>query len=125
MTFRTPFAALALAMVATGALADGITTADSASGPILVDEHGMSLYIFDKDTAGVSTCYDGCAANWPPVLETDGDEMGEGDFALVERTDGAMQWTYKGMPLYTWINDAAAGDITGDGVNGVWHLAKP
>ncbi len=125
MTARILFAALALATAATGAIADGITTADSAAGPILVDEHGMSLYIFDKDTVGVSNCYDGCAANWPPALETDGDEMGEGDFSLVERTDGAMQWAYKGMPLYAWINDKAPGDITGDGVNDVWHLARP
>lgn len=125
MTARILFAALALAAAATGAFADGITTADSAAGPILVDEHGMSLYIFDKDTVGVSNCYDGCASNWPPALETDGDEMGEADFSLVERADGAMQWTYKGMPLYTWVNDTAPGDITGEGVNGVWHLAKP
>jgi predicted lipoprotein with Yx(FWY)xxD motif len=41
------------------------------------------------------------------------------------RDDGAKQWAYKGKPLYTWAKDTKPGDITGDGVNNVWHIAKP
>ena len=125
MTPRILAATLAFAAVSTGALADGIATADSASGPILVDDHGMSLYIFDKDAPGVSTCTDACAENWPPALEADGDAMADGDFSLVARADGSSQWAYKGMPLYTWVKDTAPGDVSGDGVNEVWHLARP
>ena len=47
--------------------------------------------------------------------------MGEG-WTLVARTDGTMQWAYDGKPTYFYVGDAAAGDITGDGVGGVWHM---
>lgn len=46
-----------------------------------------------------------------------------GDFTLVERTDGTKMWAYKSMPLYYWYEDKAPGDISGDGVGDVWHLA--
>ncbi|MGE0661043.1 MAG: hypothetical protein AB7F36_16095, partial [Reyranellaceae bacterium] len=48
-----------------------------------------------------------------------------GDWSVVTRDDGAKQWAYKGKPLYTWVKDARPGDTTGDGVNNVWHVAKP
>jgi predicted lipoprotein with Yx(FWY)xxD motif len=38
---------------------------------------------------------------------------------------GKSQWAYKGKPLYFWVKDQKPGDKTGDGVNGVWHAAKP
>ena len=45
---------------------------------------------------------------------------------MIKRDDGAMQWAYKGKPLYTWAKDTKPGDITGDGfLNGVWHIAQP
>jgi predicted lipoprotein with Yx(FWY)xxD motif len=43
----------------------------------------------------------------------------------VTRDDGSKQWAYKGKPLYTWVKDAKPGDVTGDGVNSVWHIAQP
>ena len=48
----------------------------------------------------------------------------DGEFTLVERKDGAMQWAINGMPLYYWAGDANPGDTTGDGVGGVWHVVK-
>lgn len=118
-------AALALTLTTAAAQAEtAVASATSASGTILVDGAGMSLYIFDNDQPGTSNCYDACAQNWPPLATADG-AMAEGDFAIIDRSDGTQQWTYKGMPLYTWINDKAPGDITGDGVKGVWHLARP
>ncbi|WP_126976909.1 COG4315 family predicted lipoprotein [Frigidibacter oleivorans] len=99
-------------------------TGGSALGPVLTDARGMTLYIFDEDRDGQSACYDACAVNWPPLLAEAG-AVPEGDFTLSPRKDGAMQWTLRGQPLYTWIKDAAPGDVTGDGVKGVWHAAKP
>ena len=98
--------------------------ASSASGEILTDAKGMSLYTFDKDTTGVSNCKGKCAVNWPPLAAA-ADAKGEGDFSVIKRDDGSNQWTYKGKPLYTWIKDKKPGDITGEGVRGVWHLARP
>lgn len=122
--FKIPMLA-ALGILATGALAQtGIMTGDSEKGPVLTDDKGMTLYIFDKDKDGMSACYDACAQNWPPLMAPDGAKA-EGDYGVTERKDDTYQWTYKGMPLYTWAKDAKPGDVTGDGVNDVWHIAQP
>ncbi len=127
MTNRLPLLTLTLAATFAGGIAfaeTGILTGESSLGPILTNADGMTLYTFDKDEGGTSACYEECATNWPPVMAADGAEA-EGDYGLTERTDGTLQWTYKGMPLYTWVKDAAPGDVTGDGVKDVWHAAKP
>ena len=102
----------------------GIMEADTAMGKVFTDAKGMTLYTFDKDADGKSACYDKCAVNWPPLIAPAG-AAAEGDFGLTERTDGSMQWTSDGKPLYLWIKDTKPGDTTGDGVNNVWHVAKP
>lgn len=124
--FRTaPLLAAGFVLLAAAAFAaTDVMTGDSASGPVLTDAKGMTLYTFDNDKDGTSNCYDGCAKNWPPLPAADANAA-EGDYGITERTDGSYQWTYKGMPLYTWIKDAKPGDTTGDGVNGVWHIARP
>lgn len=88
----------------------------------MTDANGMTLYTFDKDEAGKSNCYDTCATNWPPV-KADAGAQPDGDYTVVERTDGTAQWAYKGKPLYLWVKDTKPGDMTGDGVNDVWHTA--
>ena len=90
---------------------------------MLVGDKGMTVYTFDKDTAGKSVCNGSCATNWPPVM-VDGAAM-SGDYSSVTRDDGKAQVAYKGKPLYYWVKDAKAGDVTGDNVNGVWHIVKP
>lgn len=95
----------------------------TSEGTILTDAKGMTLYTFDKDQAGISNCYDGCAAAWPPLMAAKG-AHGEGDYSVVTRKDGNLQWAYKGKPLYTWMKDEKQGDMTGDGVKGVWHVIK-
>tara|TARA_R110002124_G_scaffold114535_4_gene269170 strand:- start:5290 stop:5682 length:393 start_codon:yes stop_codon:yes gene_type:complete len=128
MHIRTILAgAAALAFLTMPALAQdmangAVKTADIAGKTVLTDANGMTLYIFDKDSAGVTNCYDKCAANWPP-LTADTGATADGDFSIVERTDGPSMWAYKGAPLYYWVNDTQPGDTTGDGVGGVWHLA--
>lgn len=89
---------------------------------VLTDANGMTLYTFDKDTAGVSNCYDQCAVNWPPLF-ADAGAAAEGEFTLVTRTDGTTMWAYDGKPLYLWVKDTKPGDTTGDGVGEVWHTA--
>lgn len=90
----------------------------------LMNAEKMTLYTFDKDETGVSNCYDQCAVNWPPLA---GDPMMSlpYGYSVISRTDGTSQIAYKGQPLYLWINDHKPGDMTGDGVNGVWHTARP
>ena len=91
---------------------------------VLVNGSGMTLYTFDKDSGGKSACNGPCAGNWPPLMAP-GDAKPAGDYTVVTRDDGAKQWAYKGKPLYAWKKDEKPGDKTGDGVNNVWHVAKP
>lgn len=100
-----------------------IKTMETAKGEVLTDAKGMTLYVFDKDAAGTSNCYDGCAVKWPPLV-ADTLAKDDGEFTLVARKDGAKQWAHEGKPLYLWQNDKKPGDVTGDGVGGVWHVAK-
>ena len=98
----------------------------SVANGVFVGPNGMTLYTFDKDTAGSgkSVCNGPCATNWPPLMATDADKA-SGDFSVLTRDDGKKQWAVKGKPLYFWAKDVKAGDKTGDGVLNVWHTAKP
>jgi predicted lipoprotein with Yx(FWY)xxD motif len=98
--------------------------ADTSKGKALVDAKGMTLYVFDRDAAGKSNCSGQCATNWPP-LAAPASAQASGDWTVIAREDGSKQWAYKGKPLYTWAKDAKPGDVTGDGVNNVWHIAQP
>ncbi len=99
------------------------------AGSMLVDDKGMTLYIFEKDTPNTSNCYDKCATNWPPLLTTGSPVAGEGvdasKLGVTQRTDGTSQVTYNGWPLYYYAKDAAAGDTTGQGVGDVWFVIAP
>lgn len=127
MNIRFSFAApLLAAVLACGAgIASAQAPAKAADG-MLTNAAGMTLYTFDKDNAGSgkSACNGPCAANWPPLMAKDG-EQASGDYSIVTRDDGGKQWAYKGKPLYLWVKDQKPGDKTGDGVNNVWHIAKP
>ena len=99
-------------------------TGKTDKGEVLTDHKGMTLYTFTKDTAGKSMCNDKCATNWPPLMATAGDKS-MGDWTVIKRDDGKMQWAYQGMPLYTFVMDKKAGDMTGEGkMDGAWKVAK-
>jgi len=98
--------------------------AETSKGKALVDQKGMTLYVFDRDSGGKSSCTGQCAQNWPPLAAAAGGQA-SGDWTVTTRDDGSRQWAYKGKPLYTWTKDAKPGDVTGDGVNNVWHVARP
>ena len=111
-----------------GALAQAAApakVAETSKGKTLVDAKGMTLYIFDKDSAGKSACNGSCASNWPPLMVAAG-ASASGDWSIVTRDDGSKQWAYKTKPLYTWVKDTKPGDVTGEGVaNNTWHVAAP
>jgi predicted lipoprotein with Yx(FWY)xxD motif len=106
-----------------------VTVADSDVGQILVDGEGRALYRFLSDSAGTSTCFDDCEANWP-ILSADGQpQAGEGldgaTLGTIEREDGSTQVTINGWPLYYFAGDQAPGDTNGQGVGDVWYLVAP
>jgi len=122
---KTAIRNLAASLVAAVALS-GVALAQAPAkmnGSVMTDSAGMTLYVFDKDGGGKSACNGPCAAIWPPLLVT-GDGKASGDWTIVARDDGSKQWAFKGKPVYKYSKDAKAGDMTGDGFNGVWHAVK-
>jgi predicted lipoprotein with Yx(FWY)xxD motif len=115
---------LALSASTAAFAADPAKIGQTAKGPALTDAKGMTLYTFDKDAGGKSACNGSCATNWPP-LAASAETRASGAYSVVTRDDGSLQWAYKNRPLYTWAKDKKPGDVTGDGVNGVWHIAAP
>jgi predicted lipoprotein with Yx(FWY)xxD motif len=102
-----------------------LRTADSPLGPIAVAANGRTVYVFDEDGVGTSTCAGSCAALWPALsAETQEPAVDgvPGDVGTITRDDGTLQVTLDGMPLYTYAGDSDAGDVTGQGVDGVWWV---
>lgn len=104
--------------------------ADSTLGEIVVDADGKTLYMFDTDTqgSGESSCTGECLTNWPP-LTTEGDAPAvqgvTGEVGTITTADGSQQVTLNGWPLYYFAGDAAAGDVNGQGVGGIWWVLSP
>ncbi|MDX6804440.1 hypothetical protein SCD90_00045 [Terrihabitans sp. PJ23] len=115
---------LALSVSTAAFAADPAKIGQTEKGPALTDAKGMTLYTFDKDAGGKSACNGPCAVNWPPLSAPQG-AKGSGSYSVVTRDDGSLQWAYKNNPLYGWVKDKKPGEVTGDGVNGVWHIATP
>ena len=107
-------------------------TTNTKLGQILVDDKGLTLYLFVADTGTASTCYTSCAAIWPPLLTVGAPQAGAGaDASLLgttTRTDGKVEVTYAGHPLYYFVQDKAAGDAKGQAINGfggLWWVLSP
>ncbi|MFT3891393.1 MAG: hypothetical protein QM730_07140 [Anaerolineales bacterium] len=125
---ETAAAATEIPVTGAGAATVSLGTNDTL-GTFLVDQNGMTLYLFTKDTPNTTTCYDKCATAWPPLLTTGAPVAGDGvdasKLGTVTRTDGTTQVTYNGWPLYYYAQDKAPGDVTGQDVGGVWYVLSP
>lgn len=128
-TSAPPSAASSSPAASTAAGAE-MKTASSGAGQIVVDSKGMSLYFFTKDVkdSGTSACTGACLQAWP-VFTTTSDVPGvdgvTGAVGTIATPDGKKQVTLNGMPMYYYAKDKAAGDVTGQGVGGVWYLVSP
>src|SRR4051812_33656635 len=142
-------AAAALALAGCGGSSDGSASAAKAAsapttppatvatrktplGTVLVDAQGRTLYLFEKDKGGTSSCYGGCAAAWPPLTTGAGPKAAGGaradQLGSAKRTDGTRIVTYGGHPLYTYVGDAGRGDTKGQGLDqfgAEWYVVAP
>ncbi|MDP9238234.1 MAG: hypothetical protein M3P30_12710 [Chloroflexota bacterium] len=112
---------------ATGTAVLKITT-DPTLGKFFTDDKGFTLYIFKNDVAGNGkSAAEGLTAVWPPLTSAappTAPAGATGAFAIITRVDGKKQVTYKGLPLYYFANDKAAGDTNGKAIPN-WALATP
>lgn len=100
------------------------TKNDPYRGSYLTDLDGFPLYHFDRDTPNRSHCENVCTRKWKPYQVKRNIKLPD-DMTVVKRPDGISQYAYKNFPLYRYVNDEGPTDMTGDGVDGIWRLARP
>jgi len=135
---KRPLAALALVTVftvavtaANAALVSVHSTQNSALGKILVSASGRTLYHNAFEKKNVIKCTGACATEWPPLLISAGAKPVAGTgvtaslLGTVKRSNGKLQVTYGGKPLYLYAGDKKAGDVKGQGSGGIWHALTP
>jgi len=101
-------------------------------GRMLVDVHGRTLYLFEKDRNGKSACRGTCKSFWPPLLTRGKPRAGAGvkasSLGQTKRRDGGVQVTYRGHPLYRFSLDTKAGQTKGEGLDDFgahWYAVSP
>jgi predicted lipoprotein with Yx(FWY)xxD motif len=109
-----------------------VTVRTSGLGQILTDGQGKTVYLFEKEKAGVSSCDGSCAGVWPPVTTSGAAQSSGTASALLvsttTRTDGKVQVTYNGHPLYYYVGDGKPGDTNGqnlDQFGAGWYVLNP
>jgi predicted lipoprotein with Yx(FWY)xxD motif len=120
-----PAAASAPASAGSSAATGGVTLAKASSSKgEIVTIGGLAVYTYDPDTATTSACSGECAAQWPPVpgTATAGTGLDASKLSTIMRSDGTSQAAYNGHPIYTFVGDKAPGQVTGDGLDGTWHV---
>jgi predicted lipoprotein with Yx(FWY)xxD motif len=148
---RASLASVAVLVVAAAAVFGGsVATASGAGSPaqagaagtttvlrttmiggvsVLTNSSGRTLYWFAPDTPSRSACYGECAAYWPPVIGSPaaGPGVTLSKLGTIRRTDGTLQATYAGHPLYTYIGDTAPGQASGNDIDlngGFWYEVR-
>ena len=130
------------ALFANLALATGTPTLSASHNSMLnktivVDARGRTLYALSPETVHHLLCKShACLEIWRPVtvrsraVALHAARGVEGHVALLKRSDGKLQVTLRGLPLYRFSGDSANGQASGDGIRsfgGRWHVvpAKP
>lgn len=108
-----------------------ITTKHAKLGTILAyGPKRLTVYLFEADKGGHSSCAGPCAKAWPPVTGTPkaaGQAMAS-ELGTIKRADGTTQVTYKRHPLYLFVKDEDDGDAYGQGVKqfgAEWYALAP
>ena len=95
--------------------------AHAESSEILTTQSGMTVYTFDNDSAGRSNCHDQCLSIWPAVSPSD---ISGSNIGNMIRSDGKIQATFNGKPIYLFAGDTRPGDANGDNAQDVWHAVR-
>ena len=128
----SPAGASSSSAAAGGSGSTVITTVSSAAGTFLANGSGHAVYLWTKDSTGMSACSGACAGAWPPVTTTGTVTASGGakssDLGTITRPDGTKQVTYDGHPLYLFSGDSGSGMASGQGNDGFgakWWLVSP
>jgi predicted lipoprotein with Yx(FWY)xxD motif len=138
MRFKTLILIAALALVAStaawAASAAGTTVKVEKTkiGKLIATSKGLTLYFWRGDKGTKSACYGQCAKFWPPLITTGKPVAAAGVKASLlgtsKRTDGKLQVTFKGHPLYTFAQDKKPGQTLGEASKAFgadWYALTP
>jgi predicted lipoprotein with Yx(FWY)xxD motif len=109
------------AIAPASAVPPGFDVTTTATGRLLTNDKGYTVYTFDKDPAGKSRCDDACTDTWKPVIAPDFAQPQAG-WTTIERAPGIKQWAFRGKPVYTYVLDREIRGLDGEDVPG-WHAA--
>jgi predicted lipoprotein with Yx(FWY)xxD motif len=109
-----------------------LTVRTTSLGKVLADRSGRTLYLFEKDRRGKSACAGSCVSFWPPLTTGAKPRAGAAVKAsllgMIRRSDGRMQVTYRGHPLYRFSLDKRPGQTNGEGLDDFgahWYAVSP
>ena len=115
----SPAAASSAASPSAAAATIGLASVSGIDGKFLAGGQGRTIYLWEADKSGMSTCSGACADTWPPVITTGTPMASSGVeqslLGTTKRSDGTEQVTYNGHPLYYFAADTGAGMAKGQG----------
>jgi len=100
----------------------------------VVNSQGRTLYALSPETPSHLLCKSSaCLGFWPPVtvpsrqtkLKAGPDVQGR--LGILRRSNGTLQVTLRGLPLYRFFQDHAKGEANGQGIKGfggTWHAVS-
>jgi predicted lipoprotein with Yx(FWY)xxD motif len=98
----------------------------ATKGKVLATSTGRTLYLYTHDGKNKSNCTGSCAQTWPPLMTAAKPVAGMGVhqalLGTTRRSNGKLQVTYNGHPLYKFVGDSGAGQTHGEGYGGSWFV---
>jgi predicted lipoprotein with Yx(FWY)xxD motif len=130
LVFACSLAAMALA---TGSAVTVSSASNSTLGEqVVVDVHGRTLYALSPETVHRLLCKSNeCLKSWPPLTVRSSKTKllaapgVRGHLAILRRSNGVLQVTLGGLPLYRYSGDQAKGEANGQSIHsfgGTWHV---
>jgi predicted lipoprotein with Yx(FWY)xxD motif len=124
-------AGVALATPSTHAVTVKVSSSSGLGTKIVVNANGLSLYHFVPETKGTIKCTGACSTAWPPLTVAAGTKpvagpgLSAAKLGTIKRPDGRLQVTYNGLALYRYSDDHSAGQLKGQGEEGIWFAVTP
>lgn len=94
-----------------------VSRTNASVGSYLAEPNGRALYTYGKDASGLSNCTGSCLVTWPAYQDKGSTTNLPTGISTIKRSDnGEIQYTYNGMPLYTFVGDVGT-RMTGNGIS--------
>src|SRR6202167_1067348 len=133
LTVVAMFAAMALASSSAAPTVGSVTNAKFTE-KIVVDAHGRTLYALSPETTHHLLCKSSeCLKFWPPLTvhsrrsKLMAGSGVRGHLGILRRSNGMLQVTLGGLPLYRFSGDSAKVAANGENIHsfgGTWHVVS-